>query len=355
MDAQQKAIARQIEANFPNTECFAVGDRLHIESYKEVGYVENGVFVATTKLSEKVVAEFQKIINEVLEAIEQIEYEVFLTEVVPTLQIEVETVELNTTVEEAMVEMEQYFEDQEKAKVETAKFEVGKKYDSVYNSGEITVTARTAKFIQFTEEINGKARTHTIITIQGIIETEGKIVERKKVKELNGTEYIANGICTYYAKNEVTETTENKGDLVQEALKQESKEVEEAKEMIEVFYQGSQAKFNYMDIIEAKFNYIDILEGNCKSDIEIPKLTTEKIIAMCEDVKVIEKIECQSYQGKVWEYVSYRLELGEEIYRCKTKEKAFNQFIKECQEKNILRKCKTNTKPIKFRGLQKIA
>jgi hypothetical protein len=287
MNAQQKAIAQQIEANFPNTECYAVDERLYIESYKEIGYVENGVFVATTKLNEKLVAEFQESINEVL--------------------TEIETT-LNVSLEEAMEEIDQYFETQE-----TVTFEVGKTYASVYNSGIITVTARTAKFIKFTEEINGKERNHTIITTQGIIETDDKIVERKKVKELNGTEYITNGIYTYYAKNKGIETQEDEKEpeASQEAIDLGVTQVylNEVKKIVEDFYKAE--GINQCDGIWYHYHLID---GTCKCDIELPKPTTEKIIAMCDDVKVIETTSQNAYQGKVWEYKSNRVEVGEKVF-----------------------------------------
>jgi hypothetical protein len=87
----------------------------------------------------------------------------------------------------------------------TTQFEIGKKYASQYNSGVITIIKRTTKFVTFTEEINGQSMKSMIINGNGEI-SQGKAIEtRKSIKVLNDSEYLSNGICSYYATSEIVE------------------------------------------------------------------------------------------------------------------------------------------------------
>jgi hypothetical protein len=159
----------------------------------------------------------------------------------------------------------------------TTQFEIGKTYFSQYNSGQITVTARTPKFVSYTEEINGESRKYILLSGDDAVSEGSAIVQRKKVKIVNDSEYFVSGICSYYATatNEGTQEIEVAESELPKTEAQHlgvtNTELKEAKVMACNYF-----NHNVVFPEDSIYSYQAILKGDCKSELPEPFPTSVK-------------------------------------------------------------------------------
>jgi hypothetical protein len=232
----------------------------------------------------------------------------------------------------------------------TTQFEIGKTYFSQYNSGQITVTARTPKFVSYTEEINGESRKYILLSGDDAVSEGSAIVQRKKVKIVNDSEYFVSGICSYYATatNEGTQEIEVAESELPKTEAQHlgvtNTELKEAKVMACNYF-----NHNVVFPEDSIYSYQAILKGDCKSDIELPKPTQTSVIAKHEDIELTEIIKESAYCGNVSRFITYVIE--NKVFDSYQLNQSYKVFIDACAKKGSLRKTSLKPKPLKRKEL----